>query len=367
MGKLVYDVAIIGGGIIGAAILFYLVEKEKKVVLLEKNNYFARETTQGNSGVIHCGFDAGENKNTAKFNVLGNKLWQESWFKKLEFPRKKADSFVIAFNAEEMQEVEKLYRRGIKNGVSLKHLSVLDREQLLAKEKKLNPEVQGALFCDNSWVIDPVIAAEKMIEKAKSLSADVFNNAEVESVIFEKEKNYFVLKDKQNNFFYAKKVVNAAGHFADEMAAKNHFDNFKQKTRRGEYIVVDGVENLTENVVFMVPTIYGKGVIVAPMLDGNYLVGPTAEDNVLKTETRYITKEKAAEIEEIGKKIFPQIDFKKTKFRYAGSRPIDVESDDFVIRKSQNNPHFIICGGIKSPGISSAPAIAEEVYKLLYF
>ena len=115
----------------------------------------------------------------------------------------------------------------------------------------------------------------------------------------------------------------------------------------------------------MVPTIYGKGVIVAPMLDGRIMVGPTAEDGVPKEETRFITKKQSDFISNIGTKLVPNIEMDKTEIRLAGSRPIDIETNDFIIRYAKDDNNFINAAGMQSPALSSAPAIAIEIAKLL--
>ncbi|VEU74872.1 Glycerol-3-phosphate dehydrogenase [Mycoplasmopsis citelli] len=117
--------------------------------------------------------------------------------------------------------------------------------------------------------------------------------------------------------------------------------------------------------MFKVPTIHGKGIIVAPTLDGQYLVGPTAEEDVAKEDTRLVTREKYDYIGEIGKQIIPSLKLERTMMTISGSRPIDIETNDFVIRHSKKNKHFVIAGGMQSPALSSAPAIAEEIVKLL--
>ena len=115
----------------------------------------------------------------------------------------------------------------------------------------------------------------------------------------------------------------------------------------------------------MVPTIHGKGVIVAPMLDGHLLVGPTAEDGIEKEDTRLVTMDKFKEIGVIGKKIIPGLRMEKTCRVFSGSRPICVETDDFWIAPSSKDPRFINVAGISSPGLSAAPAIARQVVDLI--
>jgi glycerol-3-phosphate dehydrogenase len=122
---------------------------------------------------------------------------------------------------------------------------------------------------------------------------------------------------------------------------------------------------INDHILFMVPTIHGKGVIVAPMLDGHLLVGPTAEEGVAKEDTRLITMEKFEEVAVIAKKIIPDLRTERTCFVFSGSRSICVETDDFWIAASSKDKRFINVAGIASPGLSSAPAVAREVVGIL--
>jgi glycerol-3-phosphate dehydrogenase len=143
--------------------------------------------------------------------------------------------------------------------------------------------------------------------------------------------------------------------------------DFSLRTRRGQYRIIDKTERyiINDHILFMVPTIHGKGVIVAPMLDGHLLVGPTAEEGIAKDDTRLITMEKFEEVAIIAKKIIPGLRTERTCFVFSGSRSICVETDDFWIAASSKDKRFIHVAGIASPGLSSAPAVAHEVVALI--
>jgi glycerol-3-phosphate dehydrogenase len=122
---------------------------------------------------------------------------------------------------------------------------------------------------------------------------------------------------------------------------------------------------INDHILFMVPTIHGKGVIVSPMLDGHVLVGPTAEEGIAKEDTRLITMEKFEEVAAIAKKIIPALKTERTCFVFSGSRSICVETDDFWIGASSKDKRFIHIAGIASPGLSSAPAVVQEAVALI--
>ncbi|MGY6171814.1 type 2 glycerol-3-phosphate oxidase [Candidatus Mycoplasma pogonae] len=361
-----YDVVIIGGGIIGASIAYELSNKNLKILLLEKNSVFGGETTTGNSGVIHCGFDADTHKLEAHLNVVGNTMWQKQIFPKFKFPRQKVDSLVIAFNKKEMDHVHKLYQRGLDNGVKAQHLKILTHAELLKKEPNVNPKAMGALMCSNSYAIDPVAATNEFIAKAIKRGVTALTNAKVVSIA-KQEKNLFQIHygDKPYKAL-TKVIVNAAGHYADEIAAMAGYPDFKQTTKRGEYRYLDrSVNGIVNSICFMVPTLHGKGVIVAPTLAGFVLVGPTAEDGVAKADARLVTKKKFDLIGHIGTKIIPSLPMERTVMTVAGSRPIDIATNDFVIQSAHADKNFVNAAGMQSPGLSAAPAIAKAIYQLL--
>lgn len=359
-----YDVAIIGGGIIGGVIAYELAKYDLKTVLYEKNPLFADETTAANSGAIHGGFDPDPGKIEAKLNVWGNELWRKKIFKVIDFPRAQVDSLIIAFNEEEMEHVHMLYERGLINKVPKEFMKVLTKDEVLKREPNLNPELHGALLCTSSWAIDPVKATYAFIGSAQLNGTKAFTGSDI-THIKPLEKG-FEITINNDEVVFAKNIINAAGHYADIIAKMAGSGDFEQTTRRGEYRLLDRTEaGVVSSICFMVPTIHGKGVIVTPTLTGNVLVGPTALEGVPKDETRLVTPEMFEYIGKIGKKIVPGLRIEKTMKTFAGSRPIDIETNDFVIRYAKNNKNFINAAGMQSPAIASAPAIAIEIAKLL--
>ncbi|MGL5205862.1 MAG: type 2 glycerol-3-phosphate oxidase [Metamycoplasmataceae bacterium] len=367
----IFDVAIIGGGIIGGVISYELSKYKLNQVVFEKNPILADETTRVNSGAIHGGFDPEPKKIQARLNILGNKLWSTKIFKDLEFPRVKIDSLVVAFNKEEERHLQMLYDRGLVNKVPKEVLKIISHDEIMKREPHINPKVTKALVCSSSWAIDPVAATKAFFGVSENNGTTIMRNSDVTGIKYIKDKkdeskNHFEITINNKEKYHAKNIINAAGHYADTIAEIAGYPDFKQKTRRGEYIVLSRSErDKINSIIFMVPTIHGKGVIVAPMLDGNVLVGPTAEENVPKADTRVITKEKYDFIKNIGSNLVPGLDFNESVMRMAGSRPIDIATNDFVIQYAKDNNKFINAAGMQSPAIASAPAIAIEVADLL--
>lgn len=362
MEKFEYDICIIGAGIIGASVARELSKYKLNIIVLESNPSYAMETSEGNSGLIHGGFDAKTGKLNASLNILGKERYND-WFRELDFSHKNINSLVLAFNDNEVEHLNILYNRGIDNGLNSKEMQIINQNKILEMEPNINKDVKKALLCNSSVVIDPVELTGVLLKNAIRNGVKVKFNSKV-THISKSEDRFEVLFNEET--VSAKRVINCAGHYADVISKMAGFDDFTLNTRRGEYLVLEkSVNNNVNNVLFMVPTIHGKGVLVAPTLKGKILVGPTAEENVPKEETRVITPEKEQEIIKIGKQILPNLDIKLTSLRFSGSRPIYLKTDDFYIDYASKDKNFINIAGIKSPGISCAPSIADYVINLL--
>lgn len=365
----VFDVIVIGGGVIGAAIARELSKYNLQIAIVERNLRVAQETSAGNSGVIHGGFDPTPGTVNARLNVLGRHLYENEWFKELNFPHRNRHSIVLAFNDVEKKELHKLYDQGITNGLKADELEILSLEQCLALEPNLNATVVAGLLCTSSHSVDPVILTNKLVESALVNGAKLFLGNRVRGItkVGEEFCVETINHHSQGQNYRARFIVNAAGHYADVIAGMINDKDFSLRTRRGQYRILEKTERymINDHILFMVPTIHGKGVIVAPMLDGHVLVGPSAEEGIAKEDTRLITMEKFEEVATIAKKIIPGLRTERTCFVFSGSRSICVETDDFWIAASSKDKRFIHVAGIASPGLSSAPAVAQEAVALI--
>jgi len=363
------DVIVIGGGVIGAAIARELSKYNLQIAIVERNLRVAQETSAGNSGVIHGGFDPTPGTVNARLNVLGRHLYENEWFKELNFPHRNRHSIVLAFNDVEKKELHKLYDQGITNGLKADELEILSLEQCLALEPNLNATVVAGLLCTSSHSVDPVILTNKLVESALVNRAKLFLDNRVTGItkVGEEFCVETINHHSQGQNYRARFIVNAAGHYADVIAGMINDKDFSLRTRRGQYRILEKTERymINDHILFMVPTIHGKGVIVAPMLDGHVLVGPSAEEGIAKEDTRLITMEKFEEVATIAKKIIPGLRTERTCFVFSGSRSICVETDDFWIAASSKDKRFIHVAGIASPGLSSAPAVAQEAVALI--
>lgn len=353
-----YDVAVVGAGIIGALTARELSRYDLKTVLVEKCNDAAAGASKANSAVIHAGYDAVPGTLKAKFNVAGSKA-APGLCKTLSVPFKPVGSLVLAFTDEEIKTLRELLERGVRNGV--RGLEIYGGEKLREKEPNLSAEVRAALRAPSAGVVCPYEFTVAAVENAVVNGTEFIRNFDVVKIGFDGE--IFILSNGKKEFG-AKYVVNAAGVHSDEIAALIGDDSFRVHPRKGEYMLCDkAVGGLVNSVIFQCPSKMGKGVLVAPTVDGNLLVGPSA----LNIDDKSDVSTSSDELEKVfnaAVKSVPSLSLRDVITSFAGLRA-HCETDDFIIGPSEKNERFVNAAGIESPGLSSAPAIAKHIGDLI--
>ena len=353
-----YDVAIIGAGVIGAAIARELSRYDLKIVIIEKENDVCIGTSKANSGIVHAGFDPKENTLMAKLNKEGNKIF-DALCQELSVPFKRNGSLVVAFDDEQLDHINKLKQRGINNGIS--GLSILSKDELLKREPAMNPEARGALLAETAGIIDPMALTVSYMENAVMNGAEYFLNFEVKSINKE-GGNYKIIS--QDNSITAKYVINAAGVFSDKVHNMVSPPAFKINPRRGQYFLLDKIEGkIVNSVIFPCPTKIGKGILVSPTIHGNVILGP-ASDDIDDREDVGTTEEILNKARTGAKLLIPKITTRNNIRTFSGMRA-EPDTDDFIIKEAEGAPNFIDVAGIKSPGLTAAPAIALYVVSLI--
>lgn len=354
-----YDVLIIGAGVIGGSIFRELTKYNLKVSVLEKENDVSMGTTKANSAIIHAGFDPDPESVVAKYNVRGNEMY-EGICKELDVPFKRNGAMVVAFAEENMATLETLYKKGVKMGV--KGLRLLNKEETLKKEPNLNDTVVGALYAPTSGIVCPFQYTIALFENAVSNGGELYLESEVVSI--EKNDGIFFVKTKDGKEFKARYVVNAAGVYADEVHNMIAKEKFSIRPRTGEYIVFDKSQGrLFNSTIFPCPSKMGKGILVSPTVHGNLFIGPNAVD-IDDKENKSTTQLGLDEIKKAANITTSKINYRESIRNFAGLRAIS-STGDFIIEENDDMKGFIDVAGIKSPGLTCAPAIAEDVVMIL--
>ena len=353
------DVIVIGAGVMGAAVSRELSKYKLNIMVLDKENDVSNGTSKANSAIVHAGYDAKEGTLMAKYNVLGAGMY-ESLCKEIGAPYKNVGSYVLAFSEEERKHIEKLYQRGLTNGVP--QMEILEKDEILRREPNINKNVVAALYAGSAGIVGPWEFTIKLLENAALNGTEVLVDAEVSNIEKLQDGYKVILKDGRS--FETKVVINAAGVYADkinDMVSKNHFDIHP---RIGEYYVLDKVQGkLTNSVLFQCPTIMGKGILVTKTVHGNIMIGPTAED-VESKDYVGTTTHGLDDIRRQAEKTISGINYRDSIRNFTGIRA-ESSTGDFIIGEVSDAPNFFNIAGTKSPGLSSAPAIGVDVAKMV--
>ncbi len=355
---MIYDVIIVGGGVIGCAIARELSKYKLRTVLLEKNNDVCNETSAANSAIVHSGYDPLPNSLKAKMNVLGNSMYPQMC-KELDVPFIQNGSLTIATTDDEMNTLLSLQKRANENKVETK---ILSSEEVLKLEPQLNKDIKGALFAPTCGIVNPFELTVALMENAMDNGVELLLNHEVNNIkINENSVSVFCKNDKE---LECKVLINAAGLFADDINAFVDKDSFTITPRKGQYFVLDHFDlNFVKHTLFMVPSDKGKGVLVTPTTSGNYLIGPSS-DFVDDKQDLSTTKDILDSVRSQASRIIENIPYANLIRQYSGLRAVS-STGDFIIEHSKVSKNLINVAGIQSPGLASCPAIALKVVELL--
>ena len=349
-----YDVIVIGAGVIGASVARELARYKAKVLVLDRENDVGNVTSMANSAIVHSGYDPKPGTNKAKYNVEGNAMF-DLLTKELDVEFKRIGSLTCATSEEEMEIIKGFVSRANDNNVEVK---ILNQEETRKLEPYVSDDVVGSLYAPSAGIVNPFELTVALCENAVDNGVELILNEEVIDV--RKLTDKYVVKTKKNEY-EAKVVVNAAGLYSDKISKMLQIDHFDITPRKGEYFVLDHFEkSFVSHVIFPVPSEKGKGILVTPTTHGNYLVGPSSEfvDDKDDFSTDKFTLDN---VRKNASKLVKNIPFNYIIRQFSGLRATG-STHDFVIEEIDG---FINLGGIESPGLASSPAIGKEVVRLV--
>lgn len=355
-----YDVAIIGAGVIGTAIARELMKYKSSVVILERGHDVSVGTTKANSGIVHAGYDAPFESNKGRFNAKGNAMYEQVC-KELDVPFNRIGSLVCAFEEEDLLTLEKLKANGEKLGIP--GLKIIDQETVRSMEPHISDRVISALYAPTAGITEPWALAVAYAENAVDNGAALMLDFEV-SNIEKTEKGYKI--SSADREIEAKYVVNCGGVYADQIYQMvDPSSTLEIRPIRGQYYLLDkSCGSWVNHVVFPCPSKLGKGTLVVPTVDGNLLVGPDSEvlerddKEAVQTET-----ERLLHVRDLAAKLIKDVPYRETITTFSGLRA-DPKDGDFVLEESKIEG-FFNAAGIKSPGLSCAPAIGAYMAELV--
>src|SRR6056297_755398 len=351
-------IIIIGAGVIGTAIARELSKYKVDITLVEKKSDVSCGTSKGISGIIHAGYNADFNTLKGKMNVESNPYFDQIC-EDLNVPFKRNGSLVVGFNKADLKKLKEKKENGEKNGI--KGLKIIKRNELLEMEPNLNKDAKYALYAPSAGIISPYELTIGYADNAVINGTKILLETEVTNLIMEND-NIKGIKTN-NGIIEADLIINSAGLFADKIANMTG-ENFEITPRKGEYHLFDKIHgDLINHTLFPMPTKKSKGILVLPTVHGNLLIGPNA--NIIDEKDDLSTTQAGLdEVMQGAKKLVPTLPNNGVITSFSGLRA-SLPKEDFHIDFSRKVNNMINLIGIQSPGLSSAPAIADKVVDMV--
>jgi glycerol-3-phosphate dehydrogenase len=348
------DVLIVGGGVVGCAIARELSLFDLRVTLLEAGPDVGAGTSKANTALLHTGFDAKPGTLEAELVARGyNQL--AAYAQRVGIPVEKTGALLVAWDEQQMAELPDIVESSRANGYDA--IAEISAEELYRREPHLGPGALGALEVPDEGIICPFTTPLAFATEAVLAGCELRRATAVSEVERLDHGGFRVLggRDEWRTRF----LVNAAGLRSDEVDRMLGHDAFTVSPRRGELVVFDKLSRpLVSHILLAVPTKITKGVLIAPTVFGNVMLGPTAEDVERKDDTSS-TAAGLAYLRSEGRRIMPSLLDHEVTAVYVGLRAATEHADYQVTIYADEG--YACVGGIRSTGLSGSMAIAEHV------
>lgn len=346
------DIIIVGAGVCGCAIARELSRKNASILVVEREEDVCCGTSKANSAVVHAGYDAAHGTLMARLNVLGSEM-MPALSRELDFYYHQNGSLVVMLDEADRPSLIRLYENGVKNGV--RDLRIIEREELAALEPNISDSAVAALYAPTGGIVCPFGLTYALAENAASNGAKFRFDSEVTGI--EKIDGGWRVQTSRGDL-KARVVVNAAGVFSGKLHNMVSDDPMTIIPRRGDYFLLDRTTGgFVSRTIFQLPGKFGKGVLVAPTVHGNTIVGPTAFE-VEDPDSTATTQAGLDDIRIKSGRAVKNLPLRQTITSFAGLRAHEPRHDFFI---GEIAPGFVDCAAIESPGLSSAPAIGVMV------
>ncbi|QDY75370.1 NAD(P)/FAD-dependent oxidoreductase [Streptomyces qinzhouensis] len=354
----VHDVAVIGGGVVGAAIARELAGHDLSVALVEARSDVGEGTSKANTAILHTGFDAGPGTLESRLVARGHALLSR-YARDTGIPVEYTGAVLVARTGEEFAALPALRAKAEANGYHRTEL--IGPEAVYGLVPALGPGALGGLTVPDEAIICPWTTTLALATDARARGAAILLGRPVTAAA---ETGGVTTLHTPAGPLRTRWTVNAAGLGADRIDALFGHHRFTVTPRRGELLVFDKLARpLVDRIVLPVPTAVGKGVLVAPTVYGNVLLGPTAEDITDRTATG-TTEDGLAFLRDKGAELMPRLLDEEITAAYAGLRASVTGRADYLIEADPDR-RYILVGGIRSTGLSASMAIAEHVRSTL--
>ena len=349
-----YDVAIIGAGDVGCAIAREFARFELRLVLIEAERDIGAGTSKANTAILHTGFDSKPGTLEARLVSRGHGLLL-GYADQVGIALERSGGLLVAWDEAELERFPAIVENARRCGYD--RMREVGREELRQREPHLGPDALGALEIPDEHIVCPFTPPLAWATQAVLAGAELRRSEQVVAIDRLEEGGWRV--QTSHGRLGARWVINAAGLLSDQVHRMAGYDGITVKPRRGELIVFDKLSRpLVNHVLLPVPSATTKGVLIAPTVFGNVILGPTAVDVEHKDDTGS-TAEGIAYLQRLGRRIMPALLEHEVTATYVGLRAT-VEHDDYQI--VVDNRHGYACAaGIRSTGLTASMAIAEHV------
>lgn len=353
------DVVVIGAGAVGCAIARELSKYNVDVIVVDKRDDVGGDASKSNSAIIHTGYDAAPGSLESQLVVAANPMYDQLT-KDLEIPFNRIGAILPAFTDEQVASLPAIKEKAFKNHVY--DVEYLSKEEILAKEPELNPEVKGGLFIPRESIIDPFILVQALAENANENGVNFMLNTEVTDINVEDGAIKSVVTT--GGVIETTYVVNAAALHCDDIAAMVGKADYKVVARRGQFYILDkNTSCQVQNIVLPIPTKVTKGKLMCPTIHGNMLVGPTAEDLDDKEDTSVTTEGLNSIYEEVSRMI-PNVNIRETITQYSGLRP-NRNPEGLHVDVYDDVKGYVNLSGVRSTGLTLCVSMGKYVVEKL--
>ena len=362
LSEKLYDIVIVGAGVVGCALAYKLSMYKLKVLLLDKNFDVGEATSKGNSAIIHTGFDAPVGSLESQLVTKASRQWPEL-AEKLKIPVENCGALLIAVNDEQNKQLDVIYEKALKNGVD--DVRLISGAEALKNEPNISKDVIRALSIPRESISDPFGTSVAYTEVAMANGTDILFGVEIKDILnADKEIKTLVSADEYQ--INTRIIVNVAGLGSRKLADLYDGEAFEINPRRGQFLIFDKFSRSSiKRILLPIPTAQTKGVLVIPTIFGNLIAGPTAEDFTNgDAEVTDTTLEKLHLLFEGASKLFPKLVDNPVIGTFSGVR-CNCTQGSYLIHSNDGHDGILTVTGIRSTGFTSSPALAEYLIEEL--
>ena len=355
------DVVVIGAGAVGCAVARELSKYEVNVIVVDKNEDVGGDASKSNSAIIHTGYDATPGTLESQLVVAANPMYDEIC-QDLDVPFARIGAILPAITQEQFDKLPEIKEKAFRNHVY--DVDYKSREELLAMEPNLNPEVKGGLWIPRESIIDPFILVQAMAENAYANGVQFLLGARVTGINTADGKVTGVVTTAGE--IETKYVINAAGLYCDEIAEMVGKAEYEVVARKGQFFILDkNTSCQVDHIVLPIPTKITKGKLMCPTIHGNMLVGPTAEDQPSKVD-KSTSAEGLASITADVRNLIPNVNIRDTITQYSGLRPNRVP-EGLHFDMWDDLEGYVNLSGVRSTGLTLSVAMGKYVVQQMLY